>query len=162
MKSLRASLNFVKQFIVTTTVLLLTIDHSRAMTQSDLFGELQALTTGLLFRSEVEYPIAPIFFEGVSELSSEKLLELRAKPTDAFVEIITIDQLFSWAVQVQDWQEEDEKAEARRFQALVACLKTHFSDIAVYRVGRVELEVFVVGKTKSGLLGGVYTRQFKT
>ena len=51
---------------------------------------------------------------------------------------------------------------ARRFQRLAQLLKETLEDVTVYKVGEVEIDAYVVGKTRSGALAGVKTKLVET
>ncbi len=44
-------------------------------------------------------------------------------------------------------------AECKRYRELVHLLKTHLTDIKVYRVGEVEINCYILGKTESNAIG---------
>ena len=68
----------------------------------------------------------------------------------------------SRATQEQDGQSQEARTQAARFQTLVRLLRDGLSDIKVYRVGDVEADVYVLGKTASGSLAGVTTKIVET
>ena len=53
-------------------------------------------------------------------------------------------------------------AECKRYQALVNLLKTHLTDIKVYRVGEVEVNCYILGQTESGNIAGLSTISVET
>ncbi len=53
-------------------------------------------------------------------------------------------------------------AECKRYQRLVKLLQTHLTDLKVYRLGEVEIDVYVLGKTESGAIAGLATISVET
>jgi hypothetical protein len=127
-------------------------------------AELEEASHGLLFMSESDYPLVPLLWEGEGKeaLTAEKLLSLTGKPADTPVEIEDIDEFFHIATREQDWHGEREREEVKRYQELVKLLKDNLSDIQVYRLGKVEIEVFIVGRTDKGDLMGLSTKVIET
>lgn len=127
-----------------------------------LSDRLASLTSGLTFMSESDYPVEP-FVRGAGEgaPSAEEFASGR-KGDDASVRELDFERFFGNATREQDWQDEAARATVRRFQALVGFLRENLSDIKVYRVGGVDADVYVVGRTKSGDFAGVKTRVVET
>ena len=82
--------------------------------------------------------------------------------TKAPVRTPPLARFFKPATEEQVWHNAAERATAKRFQALVSALKENLSDLKVVQVGKVESEVYVVGKTASGDLAGVKTKVVET
>ena len=127
-------------------------------------AELEEASRDLLFQSESDYPLKPFLWEGAGKeaLTPQKLLEQIGKPTDTPVEIEDIDDFFRVATKEQSWHGKQEQEDVRRFQQLVKLLKDNLSDIQVYRLGNVEIEVYIVGRTEKGDLMGLSTKVIET
>jgi hypothetical protein len=114
--------------------------------------------------SESDYPFEVFLWEGQAqeELSPEKLLQLTEHSPELSVETVDLDYFFRNVAQEKDWHEESQKMMVKRFQALLETLRTNLSDIQVYRVGTVNIDVYIVGKTPSGDLAGLTTKLVET
>jgi len=55
-----------------------------------------------------------------------------------------------------------EKEEVRKFRDLVQTLKKTLKDIKVFKVGKVEADVYIVGRTESGDWAGLKTKVVET
>ncbi|CAN5569923.1 hypothetical protein BH09VER1_BH09VER1_31050 [soil metagenome] len=49
-----------------------------------------------------------------------------------------------------------------RFTTLRNTLEGHLSQFRVFRVGQTEIDIYLLGKTKDGLVGGLHTRSVET
>jgi hypothetical protein len=47
----------------------------------------------------------------------------------------------------------DEKAEGEKFKKLVQTIKDTLADVKVFQIGRVESDVFIVGRVENGWAG---------
>lgn len=56
----------------------------------------------------------------------------------------------------------EEQEAVKRFQALVKFLRERLTGIKVYKAGKVEKDVYVVGRTAEGDFAGVFTRVVET
>ena len=123
------------------------------MKKQPLLGLLKKASTGLLFRSETEAELEPFVWEdGDGELTTDQLLERTDYLPETPVETMELAGFFR-AVS---------KAYKPEFDALAKLLSEHLSDIKVYKIGEVEKEVYIVGKTDDGKLAGVKTEVVET
>src|ERR1700750_1133592 len=126
-----------------------------------LIQELEEAARGLLFMSESDYPLE-VFKWTAAEPSHEFLQKLAGKDSSAEVETQGAREFFRAAASEPDWKGEAELALARRFQALLRLLETALSDLKVYRVGSIDINVYVAGRAPSGNWLGVSTRVVET
>lgn len=128
----------------------------------EIIEELKQLTNGLLFMSEADYPFEIVYREGQAELSPENVRELSGQTPDSPIEVTSLDKFFRAAIAEPDWKKEPELAVARRYQALLRFLEENLADVKVYRVGSINLAVYIVGRSKTGNWLGLSTRVVET
>ena len=124
---------------------------------SEIITKLKNASDGLLWMSESEYPFEVIMWEDAADLTADKLLQQLGKPPDTPVRVTDIDKFFSNAIASQDWYDDFQKAEVKKCRHLLETLKTNLSNIKVYRIGEVEIDVYIVGKTPDRSMAGVST-----
>ena len=128
----------------------------------ELIAELERAAAGLLFMSESDYPFETLKWEGLSEVTPPFLRELTGRSADTPVDTKSVDDFFHVAMSEQAWKGERELADARRYQALVRLLKENLDDLRVYRVGEIDIPVFIVGRSQTGSWIGLSTRVIET
>ena len=131
------------------------------MNDARLLDELREATRGLTFMSESDYPFE-VFDWGASAPTPESLRGLAGAGADAEVETRTAEEFFRVAASQPDWKGEGELAAARRFQALLRLLQENLADLTVFRVGTINIPVYVAGRAPSGSWLGVSTRVVET
>ncbi len=123
------------------------------MKKNGIAQALQKASQGLLFPSETDAPFEAFEWEGqegkpdkgrVLELAGLAGTPVRVKGLDAFFRDVTAEQ---------DWHDDEEKAEVRRFRQLVLTLKELLADLKVFEAGGVEKDVYIVGRAASGWAG---------
>lgn len=131
---------------------------------ADLLTQLQAATADLLWLSEMDAPFEVMYWSQQADtpLTAETLLQLTNQPPTAPVKVLALDDFFAGATEEQDWFGEEEKAIAARYRELVALLKQHLSDLTVYQVGDVNLDLYIIGRTSEGMLVGLATQASET
>ncbi len=124
--------------------------------------EIERACQGLFFPSETEAAILP-FFGGkvvvspleaiVRELGSKDKKESEER---AFVEF------FARLTKIQDWFTPVETRNANRFLELQKLLEDNLDDLTVLRIGRIQIDIYVVGIDRAGNLSGIRTRAVET
>ncbi len=109
----------------------------------------------LLMPSESDSPFAPFIWAGQASepLTPERLLHLTEHPSDAPVETTDLDYLFRNVAQPEEWHDAIQQANVAKFRSLMQVLKTNLEDLHVYRIGSVEIAIYIVGKNGSDLAG---------
>ena len=132
------------------------------MTMSgEIVEKLKEASTGLLMMSESDYPFDVVQWEGAAPATQEKILQLTGSQ-DQPVEVVDLDYLFRNCAFEQEWHNELQKKDVKKFQRLVQTLKDNLSDISVYRVGQINIDAYIIGQTKDGDLAGVVTKLVET
>jgi hypothetical protein len=130
-------------------------------TTSDIVDKLKQASDGLQCMSESDYSFEVFQWETL-EPTAETVIQQTSHAPDTPVEVVSLDEFFQNATQEEDWHNEEEKETVKRYQALVETLKTNLADLQVYRLGTVEIDVYIVGKTPSGDLAGLSTKVVET
>jgi hypothetical protein len=106
----------------------------------------------LLMLSESEYPFEVFIWKDV-ELTPEKILELTDYPPATSIEEVELDYFFRNLATEKDWHDKIQKENVAKFQNLVQVIKDNLAEIRVYRIGTIEVSVYIVGKTNDGVAG---------
>ncbi|MCT7955848.1 nuclease A inhibitor family protein [Laspinema palackyanum] len=121
------------------------------MTQT-ITEELTKLTQDLLWMSEADYPWEVVSCD-CSNITPEQLLEQNNLPSDTPVETLSIERFFAPALREQSWHNEEERTTRNRYQELFNFLTEQLKDLIVYRLGEVEIEVYVLGTLEEKTVG---------
>ncbi|BAZ71239.1 nuclease inhibitor homolog (plasmid) [Fischerella sp. NIES-4106] len=132
------------------------------MTDTQIVDQLKAAADGLLMMSESEYPLEAFLWETKAPATPEKVLQQTNHSPDTPVQVVKVDDFFRVATTPEDWHGDEEKAIVKKFQTLVETLKTNLNNLQVYRLGEVEIDVYVVGETPTGNLAGLSTKVVET
>lgn len=131
------------------------------MTDEQLLEALREATRDLTFMSESDYPFE-VFNWGAAEPTHEFLRGLTGEAADTPVETTTTAHFFRVAASEAEWKNELQLTAARRFQTLLQLLEQNLSDLTVFRVGAVNIPVYIAGRGSSGNWLGVSTRVVET
>ena len=131
------------------------------MTDEQIIEELREATRGLTFMSESDYPFE-VFNWGAREPTHEFLRGLTGEAPDVAVETTTAADFFRAAASEAEWKNAEQLDAARRFQALMRLLEQNLNDLKVFRVGAINIPVYLAGRGASGNWLGVSTRVVET
>ena len=130
--------------------------------QADLSQQIKRAAEGLWYISETDAEIFPFTGSKSDSITKENLLEQIGKPPDTPVEERDFNQMFERFIKIQDWFGDEEKATAAKFAALKNLLEKNLTDVKVFKVGRIELDIYFVGLDKEGNLAGFQTKAVET
>ena len=111
---------------------------------------------GLMYMSESDHPFEPITIEGKN--IQEELLKLAGTSDAQTIETVSVDHFFRNMVnpEVMGQQTSD------RYKLLKQQLNENLKDPEVYRIGTVQVQIFIVGRLKNGKVGGLRTMSIET
>ncbi|WP_433934967.1 nuclease A inhibitor family protein [Sorangium cellulosum] len=127
----------------------------------ELLASLQEAAQGLLFPSESDHPLHPTRWD-VDASSPAALLAAEELAADTAVEVTTVGDFFAPVLDPPEEAGEAAQAEAARYRRLVDLLERQLTDLRVYRVGRVAIDVYALGRHPSGAWIGVKTKVVET
>jgi hypothetical protein len=129
---------------------------------SAIVNELQKATDGLIYASESDEPFQAFLWKNGSGSLPQRLLELSGHKHGTRIEEVTLDDFFADLTADQDWYGQTEKETAESYRRLLQTLKTHLFDIRVFRVGQVNIDIYIMGRTSSGDWAGIKTQAVET
>ncbi len=127
---------------------------------AELLNQLRSLTDELLWLSESDCPFEVFVWDDLAITPEQLRLKTEHSP-DTAIKTMAIDDFFCHCTTEQDWHNEEETAEVRKYQELLSFLKENLEDVKVYKLGKCEIDVYIVGKC-SGQLIGLQTRVIET
>ncbi|MBL8683558.1 MAG: nuclease A inhibitor family protein [Myxococcales bacterium] len=131
---------------------------------ADLQRSLGALTEGLTFPSESDYPFE--FVErpstGTGAITVAAFRAAFGVPATQAVEVRSLEQVFSWIATERPEMTDEERALARRYAALRDALGANLQNVQVFRYGSIQVQVYIVGRTRCGAISGLKTVAIET
>ena len=128
------------------------IDPSNSVSDHKLVQELETATEDLLWFSESEYPFK-VFYWRNADFSIEALLQRYNYPPKTKIVVKDWQSFFASAIKQEDWYNETEIAETKRYQNLVNLMTQNLKNIRVYSLGEVEIDVYILGETERAIAG---------
>jgi Nuclease A inhibitor-like protein len=128
---------------------------------AEIIDLLTKTTTDLLWSSESDYPFEIVTWPLGTELIPTALFK-DLPDADRSIETMTVADLFAPVLTIEDWYEAEELAQVNRYTDLIHAIESNLIDLQVFRVGEVEIAIYIVGKTPDGDLVGLKTYVVET
>ncbi len=133
------------------------------MNRAEVAAKLQEAASGVFMPSESEFPFEGVHWQATrGDVTPQQILELAGHPQDTPVETVDLDYLFRNLAVEQEWHDDQQKEDVKKYKKLVDTLKTYLTDIQVYRVGKRNIDVYIIGKTEEGDYQGLSTKVVET
>ena len=127
----------------------------------DQINALTDLTKDLFYISETDatWQVHPL---DATKPVLDQLVALANLVPACEVEIRDWQTFLQHATTVQDWMSDGEKQTVARYQALKDYVDANLTEVQVYRLGTIEISVFVVGNTANCELIALSTQAVET
>ena len=116
---------------------------------------------GLIFISETDADLQPFVAGEVISRSLAAYLDA-LNIDDQPIEEVSFDSLFARLTAKREWHRELDKKRVRQFSKLQKVLENDLDDLRIIRVGRIRLDIYIVGVDSRGRLAGVKTKAIET
>jgi hypothetical protein len=127
-----------------------------------IMEEIASAARGLFRMSEADYPVEPFRLGGAQAPDPAYLRRLAGAAEDAEVSTRKPEEFFRPSSFIEESQGSFGPASAGRVRELSAALLGNLSEVTVYRVGAINIPVYVLGRSAGGSWLGVSTRVVET
>jgi hypothetical protein len=132
-------------------------------TNDSLVETLKQATEGVFYTSESDYPFQVIHWEGNGEpITAETIIKKTGIQEGTPIEVIDFAEFFNPEIPDPDWYGIEEKAESAKYKNLMEILNNHLSNINVYRLGEIEIDIYILGQLECGDIMGLVTKSIET
>ena len=136
--------------------------NEKQTVERNLAEKIKKIVKDLYYISETDAEIVPFVGEKTATVAKETVLAQTGNKNDAPVEERRFEEFFSHLTEIQDWYGEEEISAARKFSDLRNLLQEELKGLKVFKIGNIELDVYVVGLNSQGILMGVKTKAVET
>jgi len=130
--------------------------------EDELKNQLKKATENLFFISETDAEITPFFGRQAQAVTKEEILMQSQGMANVLIEEKDFAGFFKRLTEIQDWFGDEEKATAQKFAELKDLLERNLRDLKVFKIGKIQIDVYVVGLDAENNLLGIKTKAVKT
>lgn len=127
-----------------------------------LSEKIRKVSEGLYYISETDAEILPFAGTKAEAVTKENLLSQTGNAPDMPVEERDFTEFFARLTKIQDWFGDEEKRTAARFVELKKLLEENLKDLKMFKVGRIQIDIYVVGLDAEENLIGIKTKAVET
>jgi hypothetical protein len=121
------------------------------ISDDEIFGELREATAGLLYPSESDEPFH-VFMWKATQTDALRQIAALGKTAEPVSET-SLDEFFAELLTGDD---------AEAYAHLREVLAARLSGVRVLRIGEIEVDVYLIGRAKSGAWAGLLTKSIET
>lgn len=129
---------------------------------SPLTTRVKAAVDGLFYMSETDAEIVPFAGKTAGSVSAAEVSNQTGASKDLSVEEKDFAGFFAPLIAVEDWFGEEEKAMVQKFEALKSLLEENLKELKVFKIGEVQIDIYVVGLDRENNLAGIQTKAVET
>ncbi|HXG82908.1 MAG TPA: nuclease A inhibitor family protein [Pyrinomonadaceae bacterium] len=130
--------------------------------KSELPAQIKKITDGLYYMSETDAEILPFTGKKTQSVTSQEVLNQSKSDSNAAIEEKDFTQFFARLVKIQDWFGDEEKATAAKFTELKNLLEKNLKDLKCFKIGQIQIDIYVVGIDAENNLMGIMTKAVET
>lgn len=128
--------------------------------ENSFSDQIKTIVKDLYYISETDSEIFSFVGEKAASVSAEELLRQLGR-TDP-VEEREFEDFFKRLTEMQEWFGDEETATANKFSSLKELLLKNLKDLKVFKVGKIEVDIYIVGLNSENILAGVWTKAVET
>lgn len=124
---------------------------------------LREAVKGLLYMSESDEPFEVLHWKDAADVyEPQKMPALSKRKAGTPVMAMSLEEFFQELVEEKSWHGEAEKADVRKYRNLKETIGKHLTRPQVFRVGELEVDIWIVGKSGTGDWFGIRTKAIET
>lgn len=128
--------------------------------ENDFKVQIEKAVKDVYYVSETDSEIFPFIGEKCESVSAEELLRQLGRSDP--VEERDFEDFFKRLTEMQDWFGDEEKMTAEKFFDLKALLVKNLKNIKVFKIGKIEVDIYIVGLDVKNILSGVWMKAIET
>ncbi|MBA2493292.1 MAG: nuclease A inhibitor family protein [Acidobacteria bacterium] len=128
----------------------------------ELARQIKKVSEDLYYISETDAEIFPFIGNKAEAITGKEVLKQIKSSAETPVEERDFTEFFAYLTQIQDWFGNEEKTTAQKFSNLKDLLEKNLKNLKVFKVGKIQLDIYVVGLDAESNLMGIQTKAVET
>ncbi len=116
----------------------------------------------MVYISETDAPIAPVDLGPADSFDGETILQRAGLKEGTVIEEVDAERFFAKLTVIKDGQSDSQKTKAKKFLVLQEVLEKNLRSLRVYRFGKIQIDMLIVGTDATGHILGVRTNAVET
>jgi hypothetical protein len=130
--------------------------------EDDLAEKIKNVAEELYYISETDAEIEVFEGKQAEAVTKEEVLAQTNNSSDKPVVEKEFNEFFTPLTEIQDWFGDEEKATAQKFASLKNLLEKNLRDLKAFKIGKIQLDIYIVGLDANDKLLGIKTKAVET
>lgn len=127
-----------------------------------LASEIKKAVENLYYMSETDAGIVPFIGNKADSVTAANLISQTQSDEKSKVTEIKFDEFFSNLTKIENWFGDEENRTAQKFSGLKDLLEKNLKDLKVFKIGQIEIDIYIVGLDSQSVLTGIKTSAVET
>ncbi len=136
--------------------------EARKSSSENLAEEIKIASQGLFYISETDAEISPFVGMTAEKVDQDEIIKQTKMAADTNIKEKSFSGFFARLTEIQDWFGDEEKETAQKFTVLKQVLENNIRELKVFKVGKIELDIYVVGLDSENTFLGIKTKAVET
>lgn len=131
-------------------------------TKLSLFDRLAEICDGLIYISETDARVEPFIANRMKDTRTRSLLEYLEIRKAPKIETKRASDFFERLSVEREWYTEEQRGSANKFGELNRIFENELTDATVIRLGKIQIDIYAIGRDKEGNVLGIKTQAVET
>lgn len=127
-----------------------------------LIKQIEKACAGLVYISETDAEIIPVTLGPMENLTAANMLSKLNKTNNEPIEEASSSNFFNRLTTKHDWHTSVDKNRTRQFEKLRSILEKNLNQLKIFRIGKIQIDIYAIGKTADGIVAGIKTSAVET
>lgn len=129
---------------------------------NNFYENLEKSCKKLVYMSETDADFTVFVGNEAEAVTKEEILKQTKSSPNTLIEEKSFDEFFLRLTEIQDWFAAEQKQMAEKFSTLEKLLRENLISKKVFRIGKIQIDIYVVGLDAENKLVGVKTKAVET
>jgi len=130
--------------------------------KTDFAVQVKKAVDNLYYISETDAEILPFSGKKAEVVNAQEMLSQIGKAANSPIEEKKFTEFFARLTELHDWFGDEEKTTAQKFGDLKILLEKNLKDLKVFKIGKIQIDIYVVGLNAESNLTGIQTKAVET
>lgn len=129
---------------------------------NNFYENLEKMCKGLVYMSETDADFTVFVGNEAESITKEEILKQTKSSPNTLIEEKSFNEFFLKLTTIKDWFGDEQKQMAEKFSILEKLLRENLISKKVFRIGEIQIDIYIVGLDAENKLVGVKTKAVET
>ncbi len=136
--------------------------HETDLKKSGIKRQIETAVANLYYTSETDAEVLPFVGKEAETITINEIRNQTQTAPDSPIEEKDFTEFFARLTTKQDWFGDEEKATAKKFTDLKNLIEANLRNVSVFKIGKIQIDIYVVGLDAENILMGIRTKAVET